>query len=710
MELPLLETQTLRVALVGNPNCGKSSLFNALTGLNQKVGNYAGVTVDRVAAKLTSSENRTIELSDLPGAYSLYPKSLDEAVVRDVLLNDGDPDHPDLVLCVLDASNLQRHLFLASQVLDLGIPAIGVLNMNDVAQSNGVQVDMEELSAALGIPFVTINARNGSGTEAVRTAIERGGAVARPAFTAAGHTLNGASDALEQTLPQQSPYKQLIQLHQLEDQSWLTEKQVEQLRAVKSHLNGSASQLQLDEISERYRWIKGLIRRVTAPLNPGTTSRERTNRADRWLTHPVWGSGVFLAVFFVLFQSIFWLAAFPMDWIDQAMGWFTGKIAASLPEGLLTSFLTDGLLAGLAGVVVFLPQIMILFGLITLLEDSGYMARVSFLNDRVLRAVGMNGKAVVPLVGGFACAIPAIMAARAIENKKERLITMMVTPLMSCSARLPVYIFLVAFVVPDQSIGGIFNLQGLVMLGLYALGVFASVAVALVLSRLIPGSSRSSFSMELPEFKIPRWKNVLNSMWNKGRTFVMEAGKVIVVVSMVLWVLTSFGPADERDAIRTHYGSPEWTSTHSSEETDRALQRDLLESSYAGKLGGIIEPVIRPLGMDWRMGIALITSFAAREVFVGTMASIYALGTDADNIAGLQAELQQQTDPTTGKPYMNLAVAASLLMFYVFALQCMSTVAVMRKETGGWKWPAIQFVAFTALAYISSLVTYQWLS
>jgi ferrous iron transport protein B len=437
---------------------------------------------------------------------------------------------------------------------------------------------------------------------------------------------------------------------------------------------------------------------------------EFTTKADRILTHKVWGVLIFLFVFFLIFQSVFSLASYPMDLIDSGIGELNEWLKTKFPKSMVSSFLIDGVIAGLGGVLVFIPQIMILFGLINILEETGYMARVSFINDRILRSVGMNGRSVVPLVGGFACAVPSIMATRTIENLKERLITILITPMMSCSARLPVYVFLIAFIVPDNYLFGFISLQGLFMLGLYLLGIAVSVLVAFVLNKIIKNVMQSSFIMEMPNYRMPRWNNVIYTMFNKGQTFVTEAGKIIVMVSIVLWFLASFGPGDSFEKIEAKYQSETLASNYGDEELELLEAQEKLQNSYAGHLGKIIEPVIRPLGFDWKIGIALISSFAAREVFVGTMSTIYSVGGGEDNIAGLQNKLMNEIDPKTGRPIMTMPIAFSLLIFYVFAMQCMSTLAIIKRETNSWKWPLIAFGYLTAIAYLGSFITYQLLN
>jgi ferrous iron transport protein B len=695
----------LRIALVGNPNCGKTSLFNVLTGLKQKVGNFAGVTVDKKLGYFSLPSGEKVQVTDLPGAYSLYPKSLDEQVVHDALLNKASVEAPELVVLVLDASNLKRNLFLASQVIDLGLPAICVLNMTDLAEEKGFQIDLDGLSDAIGIPVVTLNAATGKGVRGLKQAISEG------RYTSGKTTIDFSAwldESEANILPELKNYTRFHALASLPLKTWMSENEKSLLQDEFALKGKSESEWQLWEISERYVWINQVHKSFVHRPRSSEKSALMTKRLDKVLTHKVWGTLIFLGVFFLLFQAVFTVAAYPMDWIDAGMAWLIESIGAALPSGLLNSFITDGILAGLAGVVIFIPQIMILFGLITALEDSGYMSRVSFINDRLLSKVGLNGKSIVPLVGGFACAVPAVMAARSIENVKERLLTIFITPLMSCSARLPVYVFLVAFIVPNERLFGLINLQGLFMLGLYLLGIVMSGLVAWVMNKFIQQNQRSTFVMELPLFKKPSFKNIASSMWAKGRTFVTEAGKVIMVVSMILWVLSSFGPGDTFENIEKKYQDSAYVDGLSEEEISVQVNSEKLRESYAGQMGRLIEPAIEPLGFDWKIGIALITSFAAREVFVGTMSTIYSVeGDEAHSIKELQDKLMNKIDPSTGKAVFSRATALSLVIFYVFAMQCMSTVAIVKKETGGWKWAIAQLIFLTALAYVASLITYQ---
>tara|TARA_Y100000782_G_C10189462_1_gene269714 strand:- start:28713 stop:30830 length:2118 start_codon:yes stop_codon:yes gene_type:complete len=703
-------TDQLHIALVGNPNAGKTTLFNALTGMNQKVGNFPGVTVDKKTGGFTLTNGNSAKIIDLPGIYSLSPKSTDERVTCDVLMNDSNAVRPDQIVLVLDASNLKRNLFLATQVIDLGLPVLVALNMQDVAEKSGITINTEKLEELLGVPVVAINARDKKGIKQFKERLTESKIGNIQFFHQAksiNHDfLNQLNEIIDQPTTPFSAFKQAVNK---EKYPWLEGKNKALTALFEAHQLDPKKE-EILEISERYRTIGPLLSQVQAVVHKNDGPLALTAKLDKVLTHPIWGYVIFMAVFFVIFQAVFTLASYPMDWIDMAMGWISGQAEALLPEGMVTDFVVNGVIAGIGGIVIFIPQIMILFGLIEILEDTGYMARVSFLNDRILRSVGMNGKSVVPLVSGFACAVPAIMATRSIENWKERLITIMVTPLMSCSARLPVYIFLVGFIVPDDYLFGFVSLQGLFMLGLYLLGLVLSGFVALVFNRLLKSSFLSSFILELPTYRLPRWKNVAMTMWSKGLTFVTEAGKIIMIISIVLWVLSSFGPPSKIDAVEQKFDALIAENPAQSDSLTLRKNSELLHHSFAGIMGKAIEPAIEPLGFDWRMGIAVITSFAAREVFVSTMSIIYSVEGDADNIAALQERLKNEVNPTTGEPLMSVPTAASLLIFFVIAMQCMSTLAITKRETNSWKWPMVQFLYLTAMAYLASFATYQLLT
>jgi ferrous iron transport protein B len=708
-----LKNDRKKIALIGNPNAGKSTLYNVLTGLRQKTGNFPGVTVDKKSGRFRLPDHQEVELIDLPGIYSLYPRSIDEAVVVDILANPTHPDYPDLVVIVADAANLKRNLLLFTELHDLGLPIILALNMLDVADEMGITVNAVQLSMQLGVPVVKINARTGEGKEHLHTAIQT--LLAQTSSSASPRYFQDPSEHLHNLIGQvkerfglENSFKALLYLTQHERLTSLSEADKHWIVGQIQASNFEKTTFLSAETVRRYTAIQTVVDK--AVQTKGTVEQPAwTRRLDRWLLHPVWGYALFGLVLLLIFQAIFAWAQWPMDVIDGTMASLIEWTKATLPAGLLTDLLTDGLLAGIGGVVVFIPQIALLFGLVALLEESGYMARVMVIMDALMRRFGLNGKSVVPLISGVACAVPAVMSARSINNPYERLLTVLVTPLMSCSARLPIYIILIALVVPDEPILGVFNQQGLVLFGLYLLGLVGALFSAWLLSLFIKRTSPSYFVMEMPTYKLPRWQHIGLSMYESVRSFVVEAGKIIVAISIVLWVLASYGPGDsiEQATAQVKAGM----ATASEAEQEAAISAARLEASYAGRFGKFLEPAIQPLGYDWKIGIALITSFAAREVFVGTMATIYSLGSDSgEDVLTVKERLKSEINPKTGGPMYTPAVSYSLLVFYVFAMMCMSTLAAVYRETKGWKWPLIQLVYLFVLAYGSAFVVYQWLS
>lgn len=620
--------ETLKVALIGNPNSGKTSLFNKLTGLHQKVGNFPGITVDKKSGRFTAGE-RKVDLVDFPGTYSLQPRSMDEEVAAQALVDSSNPDHPDLVLIVVDASHLKTSLYLALQVLEQNIPAILVLNMADQLTRLSSKLDLTTLSQSLDVPVVKTNAREGEGINQLKEAI-------------AQHKLNTPAV------------------------SW-------------------------DSKIEKHRIIKSILAKANGAGE--VAIHTITKKLDDVLTHRIYGVLIFLLLLALMFQSIYAWSAYPMELIETLFSQSAQFFADNLPPSFFTDLFVEGIWAGLGGVVIFIPQIAFLFLFVVLLEETGYMARVSFIADGWLRKFGLQGRSIVPLIGGVACAVPAILAARTISNKKERLLTIMVTPFMACAARLPVYALLIALVIPA-------GYQGLSLLFMYLLGVFAALGAALVLNKTVKSTEASHFMMELPDYKVPKLSNVLLEITRKVTQFVTSAGKIIIVVSILLWLGASYGPPQKYQAIEAKYAQID------TEEAEQEKNAELLENSYIGILGKSITPVIEPLGYDWKIGIALITSFAAREVFVGTMATIYSVGSSDEDITSIREKMQSQVNPETGEPLYGLPFGLSLLVFYAFAMQCMSTIAVVKTETGTWKWPIIQLVMMTGLAYVSSLFVY----
>lgn len=701
----------INIALVGNPNSGKSSLFNALTGLNQKVSNFPGVTVDKKTGIARIAPQLEANIIDLPGTYSLYPKSADEFVTYDVLLNPEGADKPDMVLIIADASNLKRNLLFCSQIIDLKVPVIIGLTMMDLAKKKGVEVDLAGLERELGVPVVAINPRRNKGLQQLKKNIEliaqeKFGAPARDFIE--NHQLAPAVvEDIRRIYPVSSDYAALHVAVNYDELHFLDRQQQSAIKNSLQQHGFNKTKVQAEEIMQRYARIKHIMNGTVVETDP-LQQQLQTERIDNVLLHRFWGYLILLVVLFLLFQSIFWIASYPMDLIDAGFGSLSGWLSEVLPANKISDAFINGIIAGLGGIAVFVPQIMILFGLITILEDTGYMARISFLTDRLMRQVGLNGKSVMPLISGVACAVPAIMAARNIENRKERLITILITPLMSCSARLPIYTIMIALVIPDRMVLGFLSLQGLVMMGLYLLGFFMAILVAAVMKLFIKIREKSYFIMELPVYRAPRWKNAAVTMVEKAKIFVMDAGKVIMVISIVLWFLASYGPAGRMDAVHAKYEQLQagTTDPEQLDELDKQLQSEKLSHSYAGILGHAIEPAVKPLGFDWKIGIALITSFAAREVFVGTMATLYSVGDAEDNDATLREKMESATR-VDGTPVYTLATGLSLMIFYAFAMQCMSTLAIVKRETRSWKYPIVQFVYMTVLAYVCSWIVYE---
>ena len=700
-----------KIALIGNPNAGKSSLFNSLTGLRQKTGNFPGVTMDKLIGKWKLEKGDDAAILDLPGIYSIYPKSVDEQVVINILANPEHPDYPDLAIVVADASNLKRNLLLFSQVRDLGIPTVLALNMIDVAESHGIVINSVKLARELNVEVAEVNAKKGIGLNGLRLSVNK--TLETNYNSNDSLPMEYSSEMVEEI---KEKYGDTDDYHAL---LWLSEHDNLKQFDAKQRIG-------FDEIQEKYHWntqdaqsketmarysqlteiVDNCLHEVPAEEQEVNTW---TDKLDKIFLHRFWGYFIFLGILFIVFQAIFTWATYPMDLIDSGIANLNDFLKTNLPPTKLTDLLTDGLIAGIGGVLIFIPQIAFLFLFISMLEETGYMSRVMFIMDKLMRRFGLNGKSVVPMISGVACAVPAIMSTRSIGSWKDRLITIMVTPLMSCSARLPIYTVLIALVVPEKStLFGILNLQGVVLFAMYLLGFFTALISAYVMKLFLKVKERSYFIMELPSYKTPRFSHVLLTILNSTKAFVFEAGKVIVAISIVLWVLASYGPGDaiEQAEIYVKVQNP----TLSGIELQNKISSQKLENSYAGRFGKLIEPAIKPLGYDWKIGIALITSFAAREVFVGTMSTIYSLGGEAnEENSTVMKRLRAEINPETGKPMYDMALGFSLLIFYAFAMQCMSTLAVTYRETKSWKYPTIQFVYMTSLAYISAFIVYQLL-
>ena len=702
----MAKSNKITVALVGNPNSGKTTLFNALTGLNQKVGNFPGITVDKKVgacqiSQLASKNKIDTEFIDLPGSYSLYPKSMDESISFQVLCDPKNEHHPDVNIIIVDASNLKRSLCLATQVIDLKTPSILALNMMDLIENDGVKIYLKLLEEKLGVAVVPINARKKIGIGNLKQAIlnvkEREN---KNSFVDIKNLCPNLIEDIQKLLNKASDYNAFQIACNYKTITDFSKQDKGILDSIISEHKFIAKRLQATETVRRYKAIDQLLEEcIEYPENSKNNSL--TQKLDNILTHPIYGFVIFLGVLFLIFQAVFSWSEYPMEIIDNSISQLSQFVANSLPEGALNSLIVDGIIAGLGGIVIFVPQIAFLFAFIAILEDTGYMSRVSFITDKLLRGFGLSGRSIIPLLSGAACAIPAVMSARTIPNWKERIITIMVVPLMSCAARLPVYTLLISMMIPAEQKWFIFNLQGLTMMGFYLIGFISAILIAWLMKYIIKSKERSYFVMEMPTYKTPDWRTVIYTIIEKVKVFLIDAGKIIIAISVILWALSSYGPSSKFDEIERKY--------QNSENSEVIIASEKLESSYAGIIGKSIEPVIAPLGFDWRIGISLITSFAAREVFVGTMSTIYSVG-DADNTKSIREKLMSHKNPDSGEAFFTPAVALSLMLFYAFAMQCMSTIAIVFRETNSWKWPIIQFVYMSALAYLASFVAYQLLS
>lgn len=697
--------QQLKVALIGNPNTGKTSLFNQLTGLNQKVGNYPGITVDRKQGACKLAADVKALINDLPGTYSLNASSLDEQIVVENLLNRNQPDFPDVAVVVTDVENLKRNLLLFTQIKDLRIPALLVINMADQIERLGIQLDIPLLEEKLHTKIVVTSTRKKVGLEELKAQILNYEALSTEPCLEVDQIKPELFQQLKHEFPPHQPYEMWLMLSQELEPTKL-DPQLVQVREQLPEIDArERKRLQHKETINRYIFINSFFNE--AYQIDRKKAKDWRSVLDKILTHHIAGYVAFGLILLLIFQAIFNWSALPMDFIDGLFASFSSSVKELLPAGTLTSLLADGLIPGLGGVVIFIPQIAFLFLFISILEESGYMSRIVFLMDRVMRRFGLSGKSVVPLISGTACAIPAVMASRNIESWKERLITILVTPFITCSARLPVYLIIISLVIPDQTFLGM-NLQGLTLLALYLLGFGAAVLSAFILHKVLKVKGRTAFLVEMPSYKMPMAKNVFITVVEKTKSFITGAGSIILALSIVLWFLASYGPGEDFDKAE-EIVTNQWTNHQvedSSLETEIASYK--LQHSYIGILGHTIEPVIRPLGYDWKIGIALISSFAAREVFVGTLATIYSVGSEEEET--IKNRMRQEIHPATGKPLFNLPTGISLLLFYAFALQCMSTVAIVKRETNSWSWPAIQLVFMSLVAYLSAMAAYQLLS
>lgn len=738
------DSPTIKIALIGNPNSGKSTVFNQMTGLRQRTGNFPGVTVEVKEGTLRFPNGHEATLYDFPGTYSLYPTSSDEKVVTSVLANPADPFFPDALVYVADVTKLEKHLLLFTQLLDLNLPLLLALNMSDAAAELGIKVNASKLAESFGVPVIPISGRTGQNTMRLIIELEKMVDGTRPTVDGARKSEPGApvdripstvhrvpstvnrapfypltesekqvSEAIRHNLGVENPYRALLLAHHSDWLFFLNNTEKETIAAIISTKNFQSLRAQVDETLERYDRFTPISQSAVA--TPPTFPNTPTDRIDAVLTHRVAGPLIFFVVMLLVFQAIFDWSTYPMDWIEGGFAALSELVTAKMPAVWYTELITDGILAGLGGILVFVPQIAILFLLISILEEVGYMSRVVFMFDKTMRRFGMNGRSMVSLISGSACAVPAIMSSRTIGNWQERLITIMVTPFISCSARIPVYLVLIGLAVPAIKIGGFLNLQSLVFGAMYVLGVLTAFLAGWAMKRWLNRREHSFLAIELPVYRMPLVKNVLLNVWEKVLAFIAGAGKIILIVSIALWALSRFGPGDSIEKAEIAAQTEAVQNNLDSIDTEGLIQQRKLEASWAGQSGKLMEPVIRPLGYDWKIGIALLTSFAAREVFTGTLAVLYNMGGSEADIndrgeneakATLRERMKSEKFSDTGKPVYTLATALSLLVFYALAMQCFSTLAVVRRETGSWKWAALQFGFMSGLAYLAAWAVY----
>ncbi len=697
-----MQEQPLKVALIGNPNTGKTSVFNILTGLNQKVGNYPGITVEKKVGMCHLSKEVDAKILDLPGTYSLNASSMDESVVIELLLNKNDPDFPDVAIVVSDVESLKRNLLLFTQIKDMGIPAILVINMADRMTRKGITLDVDLLEEKLKTKVVLVSTRKNTGIDRLKALILDYKNISNEPCLNASLIDPVYFDNLRKAFPNQSLYKLWLVITQDVNFANVNRTEIENNTfLVKSKVE--LKKLQHKETIFRYQFINGVLKETyQVDLSKAKDLRARL---DKILMHKFWGYVIFLLILLTIFQAIFDWSQVPMNFIDQQFALLSEYLKHSLPSGVFTELIAEGIVPGLGGILIFIPQIAFLFLFISILEESGYMSRVVFLMDRVMRRYGLSGKSVVPLISGTACAIPAIMATRNIENWRERLITILVTPFVTCSARLPVYMIIITLVIPNQRFLGM-NYQGLVLLFLYLIGFGMAIFSAFLLNKFMKIARKTYFVVEMPNYKTPLLRNVALTVVEKTKTFVTEAGKIILSLSIILWVLASYGPGDGFSNAASRITNNPSNQSLTQAELSQMIATERLENSFIGILGKTIEPVIRPLGFDWKIGIAIISSFAAREVFVGTLATIYNVG-NSDATETIKNRMQEEVFPTTGLKVYTVASGISLLLFYAFAMQCMSTLAVVKKETNGWKWPMVQLTVMSSFAYLVALIVFQ---
>lgn len=697
--------QVIKVALVGNPNTGKSSLFNQLTGLNQKVSNYPGVTVEKKTGTAKLSNTTTAQIVDLPGTYSINPSSIDENIVLQSFLN-AESEYPDVAVVVADVENLKRNLYLFSQIKDLEIPVILAINMSDQMKKKGITIDIDLLKQELNAEVLLISARKNIGIEALKGAIVNYKKINTSVIADIADRIDAEFfNKVKATFKEVSLYKAWLLITQYHNFSTIDHQLKIQIESFRKD-SSSLKKMQNRETILRYQYINTILNKTyTVNVDEATGLRYKL---DKILTHKIFGYIIFAGILMFIFQSIFEWTGSSMDFIDASFSQLSEFVKEILPEGVFADLLIDGVIPGIGGVVIFIPQIAILFLLVSILEETGYMSRVVFLMDKIMRRFGMSGKSVIPLISGTACSIPAIMAARNIEGWKERLITILVTPFTTCSARLPVYAIIIALVIPDKRIIGVFSLQGLTLMALYLLGFLAAVISGYLLHKVLKVNQKSFFVIEMPNYKLPSLKNVLFNVLEKTKSFVFGAGKIILALSIVLWFLASNGSELYENA-NAIVKKESVNLELSEDELNQKISSYKLEHSYIGMAGKMIEPAIKPLGYDWKIGIALLTSFAAREVFVSTLATIYSVE-DEDNENTIKERMAAEINQETGRKRFNFPVGMSLLMFYAFAMQCTGTLAIVKRETNSWKWPLLQLFGMTALAYVSALLTFTVLS
>lgn len=697
--------KTIKVALIGNPNTGKTSVFNQLTGLHQQVGNYPGITVEKKIGYCKLSKNVKATILDLPGTYSLNANSIDENVVIELMLNKNDEHFPDVVVVVSEVENLKRNLLLFTQIKDLEIPVILVINMSDRMKLKGIELDVPFLEEQFKTKIALVSSRKNIGIEQIKELILNYQSISTEPCLNASSIDTEYFDKLRRAFPNQLVYKLWLVITQ--DVNFLNLDRNEMKSSfTKSHAD--LRLLQQKETIKRYQFINDTLK-VGQKIDR-TKATDLRAKLDRVLTHKIFGYAIFLFILFGIFQSIFDWSSVPMDFIDSSFANLASYAKTHLPAGEFTNLISEGIIPGIGGILIFIPQIAFLFLFISVLEESGYMSRVVFLMDKIMRRYGLSGKSIVPLISGTACAIPAIMSARNIENWKERLITILVTPFITCSARLPVYAILIALIIPEKRVLGFISLQGLTLMTLYLLGFGMAIFSAYILNKMLKIQSKSYFVVEMPGYKIPMFKNVAINVLEKTKAFVFGAGKIILALSIVLWFLGSHGPSNDfgkaEDIVKKQI--QEKNIIYNQDQLDNAVSSYKLEHSYIGIIGKSIEPVIKPLGYDWKIGIAVVSSFAAREVFVGTLATIYSVGSHSDEEDTIKNRMAEEVD-SDGNKVFNFPTGISLLLFYAFAMQCVSTLAIVKKETNSWKWPIIQLIFMSGFAYLTALLAYQFL-